>query len=194
MSLTWRNLGVGLAGTLALLMVLALGLTTVFAQGPMRVSGGGEAVAAEFVTYHMLAGGTVDVPSIGTIGNRFTFGFNGTKDSNGNVQGQMQLVDHDLGLTIHSDVADIDTHPNQGAPVGTGDPPGVSFRMSSSTESVIVNGESRPGWQIRNSPTFDGGEPGADKDTVCFELFNAAGDRILQWSAFLSSGNVQIKP
>lgn len=59
----------------------------------------------------------------------------------------------------------------------------------------MVNGQLQPGWRFANSPGFDGGEgSNGTGDTVCFELFNAAGVRIRQWSAFLTSGNVQVMP
>jgi len=216
MSGTRRNLGVGLAGSLALLMVFALGLSTVFAQGPMRVSGGGEAVAGD-VTYQVGAGtcgSNVDPPGIGNVnsgtgpgsvaefdstGNRITFDFNARVDGQGNVRGQMQMVDHTLGLVIHSDVATLEIHPTCDPPAGL---EGDLVRMRSSVEGVRVNGVPQPGWRLDNSPAFDGGEPGAGIDTVCFELFRpgdpAIGEpafvKVRQWSAFLSSGNVQIVP
>ena len=42
-----------------------------------------------------------------------------------------------------------------------------------------------------NSPSFDGGPHAAD--TVCFELFDADGVKILQWSAYVSAGNVEFR-
>jgi len=156
-----------------------------------RVSGGGEAVAVAFVEYEGHDGQIRQVISIGTIGNRITFGFNATMDVNGQVKGQRQLVDHNLGLIIHSDVIKLSVpHPVHNRPVGS---TGLSASMSSSTEGVTVNGEPRLGWRFANSPLFNGGEGfnGAG-DTICFELFNAENVRVFQWSAFLSSGNVQV--
>lgn len=75
--------------------------------GPVRVSGGGEATAAAFVQYVGHDNVLRNVPSINTIGNRITFGFNAKKDARGYVEGQMQLVDHTEGLIIHSDVANL---------------------------------------------------------------------------------------
>ena len=65
--------------------------------------------------------------------------------------------------------------------------------MKSSIGGVKVNGEPMPGWRFVNSPTFDGGEGKGTQDTVCFELFNAAGVKVLQWSAITGGGNVQVK-
>ena len=178
----------------AALLVAHVAQSTAFAQqGPTRVAGGGEATAAAFVQYvgHDLV--IRNVPSIATVGNRVTFGFNARKDSSGQVRGQMQLVDHTLGMIIHSDVASLSVpHPVHRNPVGS--PPGVSASMSGSVGGVSVNGSPLPGWRFVNSPLFDGGEgAGGVGDTICFELFNAGGVKVQQWSAFLSSGNVQIK-
>lgn len=62
--------------------------------------------------------------------------------------------------------------------------------MVSSTDSVIIDGVAQPGWKFVNSPTWDGGPHGAD--TVCFEVFDADGVKILQWSSFVNAGNVEI--
>lgn len=156
------------------------------------VKGGGKATAAPFVTYVGFDQVERDVPSINAVGNRITFGFSAKQSTNGYVEGQMQLVDHDLGIVIHSDVTFLFVpHPVHSRPVGS---TGVSFLMSSSVGGVMVNGEQRPGWRFANTPGFDGGE-GRTKgtgDTICFELFNAEGERVLRWSAFLTSGNVQV--
>ncbi len=177
----------------AAFLAIDIAQSIAFAQkGPTRVSGGGEATAAAFVTYVGHDGVNRNVPSIDTIGNRITFGFNATKHDNGYIEGQMQLVDHTLGLVIHSDVVRLSVpHPVLNRPVGS---TGLSASMSSSTSGVTINGEPQPGWRFANSPLFDSGE-GAEGtgDTICFELFNAAGQRIRQWSAFISSGNVQIR-
>ncbi|MBI1967606.1 MAG: hypothetical protein HYS40_06425 [Gemmatimonadetes bacterium] len=158
--------------------------------GPRRVSGGGEATAASQVTYVGHDDVNRNVPSINTIGNRITFGFSATKDGNGAVHGQMQLVDHTLGLVIHSDVVSLLVpHPVHEAPVGS---TGHSASMSSSLQGVMLNGQPAPGWRFANTPLFDGGEDQGSVDTICFELFNAAGDRVRQWSATLSGGNVQV--
>jgi hypothetical protein len=161
--------------------------------GRTRVGGGGDTTAAAFVQYVGHDGVIRNVPSINTIGNRVTFGFNATKDVNGYVEGQMQLVDHTEGLVIHSDVASLSVpHAVHNRPVGSA---GVAFSMSSSVGGVMVNGELQAGWRFANSPGFDGGEGSQGTgDTICFELFDAAGVRIRQWSAFVASGNVQVVP
>ena len=173
--------------------VIALSGHAIGNQRPIRVVGGGESTTAAFVEYVGHDGEIRPVPSIGgTIGNRITFGFNATESRGGRIEGQMQLVDHVMGMVVNSDVVELSVpHPVHGNPVGT---MGLSASMKSSTESVTVNGEPRPGWKFVNSPLFDGGE-GANGtgDTICFELFDEAGVKILQWSAFLSSGNVRIQ-
>ncbi|MCI0434350.1 MAG: hypothetical protein L0271_12040 [Gemmatimonadetes bacterium] len=158
--------------------------------GHTRVSGGGEVTAQAFVTYVGHDGVNRNVPSINTTGNRVTFGFNASKDGSGHVKGQMQLRDHTLGLVIHSDVVGLSVpHPVHGTPVAA---TGLGASMNSSSQGVLLNGQPAPGWVFANSPLFDGGEDGGSIDTICFELFDAAGVRVLQWSATLSAGNVQI--
>lgn len=181
---------------LVVLLLLAISIphhTASGQAGPVRVSGGGEATAAAFVQYVGHDNVVRNVPSINTIGNRITFGFNAKKDGHGYVEGQMQLVDHTEGSIIHSDVASLSVpHGTHNRPVGSA---GITFSMSSSIGEVMVNGQLQPGWRFVNSPGFDGGEgSNGTGDTVCFELFNAAGVRIRQWSAFLTSGNVQVMP
>ncbi len=153
-----------LAVTLALAFTLALGVgwRSASAGDPIRIHGFGEATAAPFVTYNELAGGTKDVESFGrtslgaagdTVGNRITFVFGAASDAEGWVHGLMLFVDHTLNLRISSDVAVFVFHPKHGAPVGF---EGDTFKMASSTTSVVVNGEPRPGWKFVNSPVFDG--------------------------------------
>ena len=100
----------------------------------------------------------------------------------------MFVVDHTLNLWISSDVAVLVSRPKHGAPVGF---EGESFKMASSTTSVVVNGEPRPGWKFVNSPVFDG-ILGPD-DTICFELINPDGEKVYQWSAQLSAGHVKAR-
>jgi hypothetical protein len=176
----------------AVLLALGIGLSTVFAQGgPTRVSGGREATAAAFVEYIGHDGVIAQVPSINTIGNRITFGFNAKKYKDGTVGGQLQLVDHTEGLVIHSDVVTLLVpNPVFAGPVGS---TGLTATMGGSIGGVTVNGEPLPGWSFVNSPLFDGGEGAAGTgDTICFELIDPSGVRVRQWSAFLSSGNVQV--
>ncbi len=132
--------------------------------------------------------GKTSLGAIGdTVGNRITFAFGATKDAKGKVQGQMFLRDHDLNLTITSDVATLKSHPKYRDPVGV-KAHGLNYavRMISSKTSVVVNGKPQPGWKFRNTPTFDG-----EKDVVCPELFNADGKKVYQWIGFLSSGDVR---
>ncbi len=167
-------------------------------EGPKEILGFGEAKAAPSMTHYEVAGGTKDVKSFGkkslgaigdTVGNRITFAFGATKDGNGNVQGQMFLRDHTLNLTISSDVTRLVPHPKHRAPVGV-KAHGLNYavRMESSTTSVVVNGEPQPGWFLRNGPAFDG-----DKDTICFGLFDPEFQKVYQWNAFLSAGDVKTK-
>jgi len=162
--------------------------TAVAQQGPTAAAGFGAATAAPFISYVGHDGMVRQVSSFDAIGNRITFSFNALKAEDGQVEGEMQLVDHTLGIVVHSNVAELDVHRMHNRPVGsTGS---TAARMRSSTESVVVDGEPRPGWRFVNSPLFDGGNQTAD--TVRFELFNEHDVLLHQWSAFLSSGNVQI--
>jgi hypothetical protein len=157
-------------------------------QGPTEVAGFGAATAAPFISYVGHDGVVRQVYSFNTIGDRITFSFNARKAKNGKIEGEMQLVDHTLGIVVHSDVAEFGVHRMHNRPVGSTGP--SAARMRSSTESVVVDGEPRPGWRFVNSPVFDGGNETGD--TVRFELFNAEDVLLFQWSAFLSAGNVQI--
>ena len=191
--------GIGLV--LIVMLALGVGLSTVFAQGaPTRVSGGGEGIAGS-VTYTGVGGcsgltvtsgtGAGSFAAFDSTGNRITFGFNAKIKKDGTVQGKMEIIDHTRGLSISSDVAVLSVpHPVCGPPVGA---TGTSTFMQSSPNQTIVNGVLLPGWFVKNSPGFDGGEPGST-DTVCFELFNASGVKQFQWSVPLSSGNVQVVP
>lgn len=206
----------GVAMTLALLLAPGVGVSTVFAGAPTRVSGGGEATAGS-VTYTVIAPGPCgdagvvhsgtgpgSGASLSSTGHRITFGFNATK-SGSVVRGQMQLVDHDEGLVIHSDVASVTVpHLSCAAPIlapvlSTG---GVAAKISGSVGGAVVTFNGVPltptsplGWTLANSPAYDGGEGGGSTDTVCFELFDGAPGpttKFRQWSAVLSAGNVQV--
>lgn len=146
MSRTRRQWLLGATMTAALVLALGVGWNMALAgEGEARVSGGGEATAEEFVEYveHPHIGGTRQVPSIGTVGNRFTFGFHAKKDSDGSVKGQMQLRDHATGMVIHSDVVTLSVpHSSDSHPVGA--PGGLTCTMRSSTESVRINGKPAP--------------------------------------------------
>ena len=178
-----------LLASVAVAAGLALAASPSLAGGKrIEASGSGQGTAGQFVTYLGIDGVLRDVASIGTVGNDFSFGFTATRDGRGNVQGQMQLTDHVTGMSINSDVKILEVHGTHGPPNGE---KGKSFRMVSSAGGVEVDGDVPAGWKFVNSPTFDGGPHGAD--TVCFELFNADGVKILQWSAFVSAGNVQFR-
>ena len=163
---------------------------------PQAVYGTGEATAAPFVTHSLLEGGTKNVPSFGdapfedTVGNRFTFAIIATRDENGNVEGSMRIVDLDGGLVIEGDVAVLKVRELRGPPVGL---EGIAYHIDSSLESVVVNGEPKPGWRFRYSPVYDGG-PGFASDTVCIGLYDETDTKLVQWSAFLSSGNLHVVP
>ena len=183
----------------ALALMLGVGLSPAFSgEGPKEVIGFGEAKTLPFITFNEAKGGTKDIKSFGktslgaigdTVGNRITFAFGATKDAKGKVQGQMFLRDHDLNLTITSDVAALKSHPKHRNPVGV-KAHGLNYavRLTSSTTSVVVNGKPQPGWKFQNTPVFDG-----EKDVVCPELLNADGKKVYQWIGFLSAGDVKTK-
>jgi hypothetical protein len=162
--------------------------TALAQQSPTAASGFGVATAAPFLSYVGHDGVVRQVFSFNTIGNRISFSFHARKAEDGTIVGEMQLVDHTLGLVVHSDVAELDVHRMHNRPVGAAG--FTAARMRGSTENVVVNGEPRPGWRLVNSPVFDGGD--VTGDTIRFELFNAEDVLLFQWSAFLSNGNVQI--
>ncbi len=173
--------------SLAVTAAVALAASPSLAGGErIRASGSGQGTAGQFVTYLGVDGVLRNVASIGTVGNEFSFGFTAKRDRRGRVEGQMQLTDRVTGMSINSDVEILEVHGTHGPPHGE---KGRSFRMASSLGGVEVDGDVPSGWKFVNSPTFDGGPHGAD--TVCFELFNAEGVKILQWSAFVSAGNVE---
>ena len=184
---------------LALTVAPSGGLTTVFAhEGPTEFIGFGVSKAISTIETNMLKGGTKvqesfgkkDLGAIGdTVGNSFTFAFGAIKDANGDVQGQMFVRDHALNLTISSDVVELVPHPKHRAPVGV-KAHGLNYalRMGSSTSSVVVNGKLKPGWYLRNGPTWDG-----EKDIVCFGLYDPTGKKAYQWIGFLSAGDVMTK-
>jgi hypothetical protein len=179
---TWIRSILGVSLGLALITSVARA-----GENSIRASGSGQGTAAQFVTYVGVDGVLRDVPSVATTGNQFSFGFTASRDRHGNVAGQMQLTDHTTGMRINSNVAILEINGTHAAPHGED---GFSLRMVSSMDSVIIDGVAMPGWEFVNSPTWDGGPHGAD--TVCFELFDAGGERILQWSAFVTAGNIKI--
>jgi len=163
---------------------------------PRAIYGSGEATAAPFVTHILLEGGTKNIRSFGdapfedTVGNHFTFAFIATRDENGNVEGSMRIVDLDESLVIESDVEVLKVRELRGPPVGF---EGIAYHVESSIDSVVVNGEPKPGWRFRFSPVYDGGT-GHASDTVCVGLFDETDTKLVQWSAFLSSGDVHVVP
>ncbi len=95
-------------------------------ENPKEVSGFGEAVATTIETT-MVAGGVKAQKSYGdtslgaigdTAGNRFSFAFGAARDAEGHVAGQLFLRDHNLGLTVSTDIAILEPHPKRGAVVG----------------------------------------------------------------------------
>ena len=163
---------------------------------PQAIYGSGEATAAPFVTHILLEGGTKNIPSFGdppfedTVGNHFTFAFLATRDENGNVEGSMRIMDLDDGLVIESDVEVLKVRELRGPAVGLD---GIAYHIDSSLESVVVNGEPKPGWKFRYSPVYDGGA-GYASDTVCIGLYDETDTKLVQWSAFLSSGDIHVVP
>ena len=201
MKTTLRSAGLGVVILVvcSLTLPLVAGLNPSFSgEGPKEARGFGEAKAEPAIKFHQVKGGVKDVKSYGkkplgaigdTVGNSFTFAFGAIKDANGDVQGQMFVRDHALNLTISSDVVELVPHPKHRAPVGV-KAHGLNYalRMGSSTSSVVVNGKLKPGWYLRNGPTWDG-----EKDIVCFGLYDPTGKKAYQWIGFLSAGDVMTK-
>jgi len=187
------------------LVVLALtvapsgGLTTVFAhEGPTEFIGFGESKAISTIETNMLKGGTKvqksfgkkDLGAIGdTVGNRFTFSFGATKDAKGKVQGQMFLRDHDLNLTVSSNMVTMEPHPKHRDVVGV-KARGLNYiaRIIGPKGSAVVNGKPQPDVDFRVW-VFDG-----DKDAVCITLRDHANKKsVYNWVGYLSSGDVRTK-
>ena len=192
--------GVGLAATLALLVALGFSFSTTAAVADpteIKAYGSGEAVAAPWVTYDKLAGGTGNVGSDltasggkDTTGNHFTFAFNAIQNKDGTVEGSLRWEDTDLGVVIEAEVVSIAPHPSRGAPTGY---KGTSYRIvGKTTVPVTIEGTTfSVGSKIQNSPTFDGGNLSQSSSTVCFELFDGE-NKIYQWSAYVTGGVVRI--
>ncbi len=183
---------------LALTVAPSGGLTTVFAhEGPTEFIGFGESKAITTIETNMLKGGTKvqesfgkkDLGAIGdTVGNRFTFSFGATKDAKGKVQGQMFLRDHDLNLTVSSNMVTMERHPKRRDVVGV-KARGLNYiaRIIGPKGSAVVNGKPQPGWDFR-AWVFDG-----DKDAVCITLKNPDGKTAYNWVGYLSAGDVRTK-
>ncbi len=176
--------------------MLGIGLSAALsAENPNDVSGFGEAVAVTTIETTMLDGGVkaqkssanTSLGAIGdTVGNRFSFAFGAVRDAEGQIEGQLFFRDHDLDLTISTDIAILEPHPKRGAVVGV-EARGLSYiaRIRGPKGSAVVNGEPRPGWQFRMW-MFDG-----EEDSVCITLKDPDGENVYNWVGTLSSGDLK---
>ena len=176
--------------------ILGIGSSTALSEeDPKEVNGFGESIAITTIQNNMIEGGVKAQESFGneslgaigdTVGNRFSFAFGGVKDAEGNVTGQLFFRDHDLDLTVSTDIAVLESHPMRRDVVGV-EARGLKHiaRMRGLKGSAVVNGEPQPGWQFRVW-MFDG-----DKDAVCITLRNPDGKNVYNWVGFLSSGDVK---
>ncbi len=166
------------------------------AKDDTEVIGFGEAKAISTIKTNMLKGGTKAQESFGkkslgaigdTVGNRFTFAFAATKGAKG-VEGQMFLRDHDLNLTVSTEIVKLESHPKRRDVVGV-KARGLNYivRIRGPKGSAVVNGKPQPGWEVR-AWMFDG-----DKDVVCITLKNPDGKTAYNWVGFLSAGDVKTK-
>ncbi len=201
-----RAMGLVLPILIAFALTPGVWSTTVSAgEEPTEIIGFGEAKAEPYITTNRHKGDTRKVKSFGkkhlgaigdTVGHRFTFAFGATKDANGKVKGQMFLRDHDMNMTVSSNIAKWEPHPSHRDPVGV-KANGLNYiaRIKSTTSSVFVNGMLWPGWQFRTW-MFDG-----DKDIVCITLRNpdlGQGNKskvrnVYNWLGYVSSGDVKTK-
>ena len=185
--------------TLVLTLVVGVGLRAAFSgEDPTEFIGFGEGKAVPSITVNEVKGGTYEQKSVGdkslgaigdTVGNRFTFSFGATKDAKGKVQGQMFLRDHDLNLTVSSEMVKMEPHPKRRDVVGV-KARGLNYiaRIIGPKGSAVVNGKPQPGWDFR-AWVFDG-----DKDTVCITLRDLDRKKnVYNWVAHLSSGDVRTK-
>ncbi len=166
-------------------------------ENPKEVSGFGEAKAITTIETTMVDGsikaqkssGKTSLGAIGdTVGNRFSFAFGAARDAEGHIEGQLFLRDHDLDLTVSTDIAILEPHPKRRAVVGV-EARGLNYiaRIRGPKGSAVVNGEPRPGWEFRMW-AFDG-----EKDVVCISLKNPDGKTVYNWVGTLSSGEVTTK-
>ncbi len=162
---------------------------------PKEVSGFGEAEAITTIETTMVDGGVKAQKSSGktslgaigdTVGHRFSFAFGAARDAEGHVEGQLFLRDHDLDLTVSTDIAILEPHPKRRDVVGV-EARGLNYiaRIRGSKISAVVNGEPQPGWEFRMW-AFDG-----EKDVVCITLKNPDGETVYNWVGTLSSGDVK---
>ncbi len=193
-----RILGPVLPILVALVFILGIGLSTAFsAEGPKEITGFGESKAITTLKTNMVKGGVKAQKSAGkkalgaigdTAGNRFTFAFGATKDAKGKVKGQMFLRDHDLNLTVSTDIAILEFHPKRRDVAGV-NARGLNrlVRLRGAIGSAFVNGKPQPGWEFR-AWGFDG-----DKGAVCITLRNPDGKAVYNWIGYLPPGNVKTK-
>ncbi len=178
--------------------MLGIGSSTALShENPKEVVGFGEAKAITTIQTTMLKGGVKAEKSVGkeslgairdTVGSRFSFAFGAAKDAEGNVKGQMFLRDHDLDLTVSTDIAILEPHPKRRAVVGV-EARGLNYiaRIIGPKGSAVVNGEPQPGWDFR-AWMFDG-----EKDVVCITLKKPDGKTVYSWVGTLSSGDVKTR-
>ncbi len=198
MKTTMRSAGLGLAILVAFALPLALvvGLNTAFSgEGPKEIIGFGEGKAVPSITVNEVKGGTYEQKSFGkkslgaigdTVGNRFSFAFGATKGAKGKVEGQMFLRDHDLNLTVSTEIVKMHPHPKRRDVVGV-KARGLNYiaRIRGPKGSAVVNGKPQPGWEFR-AWMFDG-----DKDVVCITLKDPDGKTAYNWVGYLSTGDVK---
>ena len=178
--------------------MLGIGSSTALShKNPKEVVGFGEAKAITTIQTTMLKGGVKAQKSFGkeslgaigdTVGNRFSFAFGAAKDAEGNVKGQLFLRDHDLNLTLSTDIAILEPHAKRRDVVGV-EARGLNYiaRIRGPKGSAVVNGEPQPGWEFI-AWIFDG-----DKDVVCITLRNPDEKAVYNWVGILSSGDVKTK-
>ncbi len=191
MKTNMRSEGLTLPILVALAFTLGIGLSTAFsAEGPKEFIGFGEGKAVPSITLNEIKGGTYEQKSAGgTVGNRFTFSFGATKDANGKVTGQLFLRDHDLNMTVSSNMVKMEPHPKHRDVVGV-KARGLNYiaRIIGPKGSAIVNGKPQPGWDFRTW-VFDG-----DKDAVCITVRDLDRKKsVYNWVGYLSSGDVRTK-
>ena len=172
-------------------------ITVAAGEEPTEITGFGESKAITTLKTNMVKGGVKAQKSAGkkalgaigdTAGNRFTFAFGATKDTNGKVQGQLFVRDHDLNLTVSTDIAILEFHPKRRDVAGV-NARGLNrlVRIRGAIGSAFVNGKPQPGWEFR-AWGFDG-----DKGAVCITLRNPDGKAVYNWVGYLPPGNVKTK-